>query len=369
MPPFPPEPVYLDANATEILRPEAKMAMIKGMELIGNPSSVHFYGRQARQALEEARKVVASFFGRGAGCCVFTSGATEADMLALHAFGFRGKRRILVGATEHDAILQGAPQAVTLPVDGKGLLRLDVLRSCLQDGVPSLVCVMAANNETGILSPLDDVAALCRDYGAFLHIDAVQTIGRISLPPDITAGASIALSGHKFGGPKGAGALVLPEDHPLEPLIPGGGQESGRRGGTPALPNIMGMAAALEEASRQDWGPVRSLINRLEGLVQEVGGESVNAGLDRLPNTLSVILPGIAAQTQLMMLDLDGFCVSAGSACSSGKVSVSHVLRAMGLGEKAGQAIRISLPWNVKANQVDAFAKAYQEMAKRLLKR
>lgn len=129
------------------------------------------------------------------------------------------------------------------------------------------------------------------------------------------------------------------------------------------------MAAALEEASRQDWGPVRSLINRLEGLVQEVGGESVNAGLDRLPNTLSVILPGIAAQTQLMMLDLDGFCVSAGSACSSGKVSVSHVLRAMGLGEKAGQAIRISLPWNVKANQVDAFAKAYQEMAKRLLKR
>lgn len=152
-------------------------------------------------------------------------------MLALHAFGFRGKRRILVGATEHDAILQGAPQAVTLPVDGKGLLRLDVLRSCLQDGVPSLVCVMAANNETGILSPLDDVAALCRDYGAFLHIDAVQTIGRISLPPDITAGASIALSGHKFGGPKGAGALVLPEDHPLEPLIPGGGQESGRRGG------------------------------------------------------------------------------------------------------------------------------------------
>lgn len=290
-------------------------------------------------------------------------------MLALHALGFQQQRRILVGATEHDAILQGAPEAIRLPVTRQGLLKLEVLRSYLQDGVPSLVCVMAANNETGILSPLSDVAALCREFDALLHIDAVQSTGRVTLSSEAVRGASLAISGHKFGGPKGAGALILPEDHPLAPLLSGGGQERGRRGGTPALPAIMGMAAALTEALQQDWSRVRVLTDGLERLIEEVGGESVNAGLERLPNTICAILPGVAAQTQLMTLDLAGFCVSAGSACSSGKVSSSHVLQAMGLEEKAGQALRISLPWNVETGQIDAFGEAYRKMAKRLLQK
>lgn len=362
-------PVYLDANATEILRPEARESVIKGLDLFGNPSSVHFYGRQARQALEESRKIIASFFEREAGCCVFTSGATEADMLALHAFGFSEKRRILVGATEHDAILQGAPEAIRLPVDKNGLLKLDILHDYLRDGVPSLVCVMAANNETGILSPLGEVSSLCRKYEAFLHIDAVQVMGRMTLAPEVYEGASIALSGHKFGGPKGVGALLLPQDSPLNPLIPGGGQERGRRGGTPALAAIMGMSAALVASSQQDWTSIKHLTDRLECLIEESGGRSINKGLERLPQTISAILPGIAAQTQLMNLDLAGFCVSAGSACSSGKVSASHVLQAMGYEEEAGQAIRISLPWNVQGQSIEKFGEVYHEMAKRLLKK
>ncbi|QHI95039.1 aminotransferase class V-fold PLP-dependent enzyme [Aristophania vespae] len=361
-------PIYLDANATEILRPSARQAVLEGLNMEGNPSSVHYYGRQARQALETARKNIASYFQRDRESCVFTSGATEADALALHAFGFAEKRRILVGATEHDAILQSAPGAIKLPVNSQGLLDLDVLRQYLQDGVPSLVCIMAANNETGILSPLEDAARLCRDYGARLHIDAVQIIGRLALSLTAIESASLAISGHKFGGPKGVGALILAEDIPIAPLFTGGGQERGRRGGTPALANILGMAAALKESSQQNWEPIRNLRDKLELVIQEAGGESLNAGLARLPNTLSVVLPGVSAQTQLMMLDLAGYCVSAGSACSSGKVSSSHVLQAMGLGEKAGQAIRISLPWNIQPDAIESFGKAYRDMTQRLLK-
>lgn len=358
--------IYLDANATEPLRPSAREATMRGLEQLGNPASVHYFGRQARALLEECRTKVARFTGRVADCCVFTSGGTEADTLAVHAFGHAVGRRVLIGATEHDAIRKAAPNASVIPVDGCGVVRLDALRQLLAEGGPALVCVMAANNETGVCAPLQEVAALCRDYAAFLHVDAVQSAARLPCDTEALAGASVALSGHKMGGPKGAGALILPEDAPLSPLLPGGGQERGRRGGTPALPTIMGMTAALEESQAQDWRPIAAWRDALAERVVQAGGVCVASDTPRLPNTLSVVLPGVPSQTQLMMLDLEGFCVSAGSACSSGKVTASHVLQAMGLGEKAGQALRVSLPWDVTEEQVEAFGAAYTRMAQRL---
>ncbi|MBA5726312.1 cysteine desulfurase family protein [Bombella favorum] len=377
-------PVYLDANATEPLRPAAREAVLAGLEQTGNPASVHAAGRKARIMLEEVRKQMAAAFGREADCCIFTSGGTEADTLALHGFGRAEGRAILIGATEHDAIRKAAPDAALIPVDGQGVIDCTALEEMLATRTAGeggqrgpLVCIMAANNETGVYAPLQDVAALCRRYGAFLHVDAVQAAGRMreqdefsqALKDGSLAGASLALSAHKMGGPKGAGALILPEDRPLSPLLPGGGQERGRRGGTPALALHKGMVAAFEESRKQDWTMLESLRDELESIMVKAGALIMGGGVARLLNTISAVLPGVTAQMQLMALDIEGYCVSAGSACSSGKVSRSHVLEAMGQGEAAGQAIRVSLPWNVRAADVRAFGEAYARMAQRFAER
>lgn len=354
---------YLDANATEPLRPEAREAVIAALDLVGNPSSVHAFGRAARRALEEARSVFGHGFGRDPDQCVFTSGGTEANALALHAYG--AGRRVLIGATEHDAIRRVVPGAEIIPVLRDGVLDCAVLREKLAESGPAFVCVMAANNETGVLSPLEDVHALCREFGARLHVDAVQSAGRIEQSLE---GCSVALSGHKMGGPKGAGALLLPDAESIDALMPGGGQERGRRGGTQALPAIMGMAAAFTAARGQDWSVVDGLRAQIDTAVQRLGARVAGYGAARLPNTSNVILDGVGAQIQLMTLDLAGFAVSAGSACSSGKVAASHVLTAMGEHDGATQALRVSLPWNVQNVQVDGFIAAYEQMVQRLRK-
>lgn len=365
--------VYFDANATEPLRPQARDAVLGALDLVGNPSSIHAPGRAARRALEEARSVLAAGFGREADRCVFTSGGTEANALAIHAYA-QG-RTVLIGATEHDAVRHAAPGAVSVPVHASGCLDLDALRSHLARGGPALVCVMAANNESGVLSPHEDVQALCRAYGAHLHVDAVQSAGRLdSLLHGRYEGCSVALSGHKMGGPKGAGALLLPDDgspdhKPIDALMRGGGQERGRRGGTQALPSIMGMAAAFRAAQEQDWSRLAVWRDRIEDAACTVGARAAGGGMARLPNTTNLILDGVSAQLQLMTLDLEGFAVSAGAACSSGKVPSSHVLLAMGEREGAAQAVRVSLPWNTEPDQVDAFIEAYGRMARRLRKR
>lgn len=386
-------PVYLDANATEPLRPKAREAAWRALEETGNPASVHAHGRAARAILENARTIVAKAFGREADSVVFTSGGTEADSLAVHALGRAHGRRLIVCATEHAtlhaALLPGAlllsgrqteagAQDAVLPVDESGLPDLVALKHRLAPSknasepfVAPLVCVMAANNETGVRAPLAEIARLCREAGAPLHIDAVQAAGRLpwgaeDWNEEALKGASLAISGHKMGGLMGAGALILPHDRPLTPLQAGGGQERGRRGGTPALPAIAAMAAALEESRAQDWAEIEELRDALERTARTAGAMVAGAAAPRLPNTLSLIFPGVPAQTQLMALDLAGFCVSAGSACSSGKVAASHVLEAMGFGAGAGHAIRVSLPWNVKPDDVRAFGEAYVAMATRL---
>lgn len=359
--------VYLDANATEPLRPAARNAMLDAAEMVGNPSSVHHAGRRARAVLEEARNTVAQRLGVAPLNCVFTSGGTEANVLAMHGLG-QG-RRFLVGRTEHDAVRKGVPDGADmawLEVDGHGQVRLDLLEAALQtNDSPAFVCLMLANNETGVLHPMAEVARLCRQYGAHLHVDAVQAAGRMDLNVEESGVDSLACSGHKMGGPKGAGALLLrgPAPRALAPLFEGGGQEQGRRGGTQPLPAIAGLAAALCDAldNPRDLAPLR---NRLEQAAQAAGAVVCGAGAAaRLGNTTSLVLPGRRAQGQLMRLDLDGVCVSAGSACSSGKVAFSHVLDAMGLGEAAGQAIRVSLPWNVREADVERFVHSYTRMA------
>ncbi len=351
--------IYLDANASEPLRPQARDAALDALDLLGNPASIHAQGRAARAALEAARSRIAACLGVAPADLVFCSGGTEANAMAIAALS--PGRRILIGATEHDAVRAACPGAGVLPVLADGTLDLDALRSALMAGGPALVCCMLANNETGVIHPVAAVAALCREHGALLHVDAVQAAGRMTLHLPSLGADTVALSGHKLGGPKGAGALVLAPGLPLPALIAGGGQERGRRGGTPALPALAGMSAAIEAA--RPASP--ALRDRLEAAARSLGAIICGAG-PRLPNTSCLALPGIKAETQVISLDLAGFAVSAGAACSSGKVTASHVLAAMGLGDLAGCAIRVSLPWNVAEADVAAFEAAYAGMARRL---
>ena len=293
---------------------------------------------------------------------VFTSGGTEADALAIHALGTG--RRVIACATEHDAVRAAAPAAVTLPVDRNGVADLGALAALLADQPSALVCLMLANNETGTIQPVAEAAELCRRHGALLHVDAVQAAGRMAVRFSDLGAHSLAISSHKLGGPPGAGALLLaPEVAAIAPLIAGGGQELGRRGGTPPVPAIAGFAAAARVAvTAESLAPLRDAI---EAAALAEGALVCGGGAQRLANTTCLALPGVRADAQVIALDLDGIAVSAGAACSSGKVTASHVLTAMGLGPLSGQAIRVSLPWNATAANVAAFAAAYRRMADR----
>ena len=351
---------YLDANATEPLRPEARDATTAALAVTGNPSSVHGAGRAARRVMEDARESLAARFGGHSADLVFTSGGTEADALAIHALGTG--RRIIVGASEHDAVRAAAPGAAILPVDRQGLADLDALAAMLADGPPALVCLMLANNETGTVQPVAAAAALCRRHGARLHVDAVQAAGRVALDVRDLGADSVAISSHKLGGPAGAGALLLaPDVASIAPLISGGGQERGRRGGTPPIAAIAGFAAAAAVA--RDAAALAPLRDAAEQAAVACGALVCGAHAPRLPNTTCLALPGVRADAQVIALDLAGVAVSAGAACSSGKVAASHVLLAMGLGPLAGQAIRVSLPWNATWADVEAFAACYRRIA------
>ncbi len=349
--------IYLDANATEPLRPEAREAVLVTLDVVGNPSSIHAAGREARKILESSRRILADRFGVEREDVVFTSGGTEANALAIHGLG--GNRLVLAGATEHDAVrhaIKGSEPA-TVPVLQSGQIDLNSLSSMLKALHPGLVCLMLANNETGILHPIAEAAALCHAHGSLLHVDAVQAAGRMEIMLPLLGADSLAISAHKLGGPKGAGALLLaPEAPSLDAHIRGGGQERGRRGGTPALPAIAGFAAAL-----QATGPTP----RLGQLRDRAQAAAVTAGAivcgegERLSNTTCLARPGRRAETQVIALDLAGIAVSAGAACSSGKVARSHVLEAMGLHDLAACAIRVSLPWNVTEADIDGFIRAY----------
>jgi cysteine desulfurase len=356
--------VYLDANASEPLRPAARDAALAAMAAGGNPSSVHQTGRAARRILEFSRESLAAGFSARAQDVIFTSGATEANALAIHALGYG--RPVLFGATEHDAVRAAIPGGVQIPVTADGLIDPVAFEALLASHPGALVCLMAANNETGVLHDIAGAVKICAAYGALLHVDAAQAAGRRRAYWLGMGAASVAISGHKAGGPLGAGALLLAPafSESVAPILKGGGQERGWRGGTPGLPAVAGMAAALNEPD--DNIKITEYRDEIEAFCLKLGGIVAGSRAPRLGNTLSVALPGIRSDTQLIALDMAGIAVSAGSACSSGKVAASHVLLAMGFGDLAGQAIRISLPWNVTRDDIELFKRAYQAMVARM---
>jgi cysteine desulfurase len=377
-----PPRVYLDWNATTPLRPEARAAMAAAWELPGNPSSIHAEGRQARRLVEDARAAVAAALGALPRNVVFTSSGTEANALALTP-GLRSGaaapvQRLLVSALEHASVLAGGRfpvETVTrIAVSPSGVVDLDDLRRQLGAGPPALVSIMAANNETGALQPVREAGEIVHQAGGLLHVDAIQALGKI--PFDIHGiGADLAtVSAHKLGGPKGVGALVMAEGLAgLEPLLRGGGQEQGRRAGTENVAGIAGFGAAVKAAmaAREvETGRMELLRNRLErGLRQSEGLTLFSDDVARLPNTTLFTAPGLKAETAVIGFDLEGIAVSSGSACSSGKVQLSHVLQAMGIAEKTAQgAVRLSLGWSTSEADIDCVLKAWRKLSGALLK-
>ena len=360
---------YLDWNATAPLRPEAAAAIAIALARCGNASSVHRWGRAARQSVERAREAVAALVEARPSGVVFVSGGTEANHLALLG---AGRERILVSAVEHSSVLEAVPEAERIAVDAAGIVDLDRLDAQLAaDERPALVSVMLANNETGILQPVAEIARVAQAHGALFHCDAVQAAGKIPLAASRIGADLISLSAHKLGGPAGIGALVVAGDTELRPCFRGGGQEMGRRAGSENLPGIAGFAAAAEAAAAAlaDYERVRQRRDRLEAAAMTAapGTVVIGTGVERLPNTCALALPGVAAETQVIALDLAGIMVSAGAACSSGKVGPSHVLAAMGVApEIAAGTIRVSLGWATSEADIAHFLDAWTALARRL---
>jgi cysteine desulfurase len=372
--------IYLDHNAITPMRPEAIEAAERALRTFGNPSSVHGAGRAARDVLDRARHQVARALGAEPRDLVFTSGATEACALAIRGAlesAPTGRTGLVVTAVEHPCVLdlarelarRGTPVQV-VPVDGRGTVDLEVLSSAVTEET-ALVCCMLANNETGVLQPVSEAARIAHRAGALLLCDAVQAVGKIPVDVRSLGADLVALTGQKFGGARGAGALWVAPGIRLEPQL-GGHQERGRRAGTENLPGIAALGAALEAATArlaEEGRRVRALRDRLEaGLCAAVAGARVNgAGAERLPNTLSITLPGTDAEALLVALDLEGLCASAGAACTSGSTRPSHVLSAMGLGVPEARAtLRLSLGWSSAPADVESALRLLPPLALRV---
>lgn len=380
----------LDHNATTPLRPEARAAMLSAMDLSGSASSVHAEGRAARAVVERARESVAAIVGAEPRNVIFVSGATEANAMALMPHWQRGAdrrplARAVLSAIEH-ASARFAPRfgdrpVVPGPVDASGVADLAAWHRLLNHGLsndeqPALVSLMMANNETGIVQPVQALADFVHRRGGLLHSDAAQAAGKLPISIKSLGADLLTLSAHKLGGPQGIGALVLgsADLHPREPLI-GGSQERGRRGGTEPVILAAGFGAAAEAAERHLDGEatrLRVLRDRWEAGLRELHPGLVIFGEEalRLPNTSCFAVPGLKAETALMILDLAGVAVSSGAACSSGKVGVSHVLAAMAVSpDLAGSAMRVSLGWTTTPDHIEhalaAWSRAFATLSSR----
>ena len=381
---------YCDHNATSPLRPEARDAMLAALAVGGNPSSVHAPGRAARALVEAARARVAALAGAEPDEVIFTSGATESNALALwgavegaldEAEAEKGARitRLFVSAIEHSSVLKAAARLAersagirmeTLPVTAGGVLDTEALRVALREGKGrALVAVMAANNETGVVQPVAGVSRLCRDAGALLLVDAVPAAGKIDL--DFSLCDYMTLSAHKLGGPQGAGALVVRGAAPFAPQLVGGGQQKGLRAGTENLSGIAGFGAVAGPHA-DERARIAAIRDRFEAALKAAIPDAVvfGAGVPRLCGTSNVALPGLAGENIVMALDLDGIAVSSGSSCSSGKITPSHVLSAMGVEERlAGASVRVSFGWNSTEDDADAVASSLVRLHGRAVKR
>lgn len=367
--------IYLDYNATSPLLPSVKAAMDALGDGPMNPASIHASGRAAKKHLEDARAAIASAVSAFPNEVLFTGSATEANNMVLR--GFAGERALLVTSIEHASIAKAASLlgGAVIPVDADGVVKLDALDAMLKalDGKPALVSVMLANNETGVVQPMAEVVKICRAHGALIHCDAVQALGKVTLDWGLLGVDMLTLCAHKAGGPVGAGALLIRNDLPIKPFIVGGKQELVRRAGTENVPAIVGFAQTVKDTAH--CPDAKQWLEWREWLVKEIQSTAPDAVLfgenaERLPNIICIAMPGTKSETQLMNFDIAGIAVSAGSACSSGRVAASATLLAMGVAEDvAATAIRVSWGWNSTRADIEAFATAWKKMYGRLAKK
>ncbi len=362
--------IYLDYNATAPIRSEVIDLVCNVMSEGGNPSSVHAKGRVARGRVEDARRQVASLISCKPQEIVFTSGGTESNNLALRTFN---DRPLFICEAEHDSVLATVlgRDVSYIPVDDQGLVNLPLLKEKLSAAnTPPLVSIMLANNETGTVQSVSDIAGLVHDFGGIIHTDAIQACGKIPLNFRDLGVDMMSLSAHKIGGPQGQGALVVREGFAIQSIQKGGGQEQGRRGGTENVAGNagFGLAAKLAADTLHQYERVAQLRDKLEAAIQLISPDCRIYGQNatRLPNTSCLSMPGVGAELQVMNFDLAGIAVSAGSACSSGKVKASHVLLAMGASEEeASEAIRVSLGWQTTQSDIDKFVEVWEKLYKR----
>lgn len=363
-------PAYLDHNATTPLLPQAAAAVRESLDVFGNPSSVHRNGRRARAMVEDARELLAAATGASAAEITFTSGGTEANALALHGLAAaQGCKSVIVAGIEHASVLAVVPGATVIASDVRGAIDLNALEEALKTlPRPALIGLMLANNETGVLQPMDAAITLARTYGAYIHCDGVQAFGKVPIDFSSLVVDSMSLSGHKAGALKGIGALLVRRGLDVVADVVGGGQERRRRAGTENVTGIVSFGAAAGEVPRllADIPRIRGLRDQLESDVRRIAPRTKIFGETsaRLPNTSCIALANVTSETQVMRLDLAGVAVSAGSACSSGKIAPSHVLLAMGVpAADAKTAIRVSLGWSSTEADVARFIEAWQPLA------
>lgn len=374
--------VYLDHNATSPVRPEAAAAARSALEMnAGNPSSLHAEGRAARRIVEAARAHVAALAGAPPKDVVFTSGGSEAISAAVHGVCSRSdasQRRIVVSAIEHSAVLEAARaqalrgfHVIVVPCTREGAIEAQPFIDRIEGGT-ALAALQLANNETGVLQPVEEIAQACAEIGVPLLVDAVQAAGKIPIDRASLGSCLLAVSSHKLGGPQGAGALIVRETIAMSPLIRGGAQERRRRGGTEAVASIAGFgaAAAAARASLDEEGPrLAALRDRFErALLERFPNVRIHgASATRVPNTSSFALHGVPGETLAIALDVAGFAVSTGSACASGAVEPSHVIRAMGHDDRQARgAVRVSLGWSTTPEQIERFAEALFEVVEQV---
>lgn len=369
-----PKITYLDYNATTPVRPQVVSRVSELLAEPHNASSVHFYGREGKKYLENARESIARAVNAFKNEVIFTSCGTEANNMVLAA---QRERRVLISAIEHSSIAKTVPEAERIPVTAEGLVDVPALEALLEkDTRPVLISVMLANNETGVIQPVAEVVRIARASGrdALVHTDAAQALGKIPVDFSGLGVDMMTISAHKLGGSHGAAALVLRNDLPIRPLLTGGGQELGRRAGTENVAAVSGFALAVELAQQDaaQWKLVRQWLDALEDelLAHAEGAVVFGKKVARLPGTTCISMPGVTSETQLMALDLAGIAVSAGSACSSGRIEPSHVIRAMGYDTSvATTAIRISGGWATKEEDIRKVATEWKKLYDRAGKR
>jgi cysteine desulfurase len=365
------EKIYLDYNATAPIRPEVIDIMNETMTHAHNASSVHYAGRAGRKYIEDAREAISGLINLPTAQIIFNSGATEGNNTVLRYFAETyPNEQILVSAIEHPSVLEAIPNATIIPVTNGGTVDLGALEKLLQNKA-SLVSTMFVNNETGITQPIKEISALAHRHGALLHVDAVQAVGRIEIDAPALGIDFLTLSAHKLGGPQGVGALGLGLCGITPTLLHGGGQEKSTRAGTENVAGIAGFGKAIELASDNIGNfqeTTRAFQTKLEEHLSQINGLKIcGQNIDRATNTTLISLPGISSETLLMAFDLEGIAISNGSACSSGKVEPSHVLKAMGESDEAASgALRISTGWNTSQSDIETFLTAFDKIITRM---